>query len=77
MGNFLDGAGREEARCLEVLLCLVFTIFGWEDGIAQAGKVKMKNVFLCMALEIEPRLFYFSKSQSLKYETHDSFLLCI
>lgn len=47
---------------------------GWDSA---SGKVKMKNVFLCMALEIEPRLFYFSKSQSLKCETHDSFLLCI
>lgn len=57
----MDGAGREESRCLYVLLCLAFGIFGWEDGIAQAGKGQDEECFLMPGIRNRTKAFLFLK----------------
>jgi hypothetical protein len=59
--EFFDSAGREESRCLDVLLCLAFGIFGWEDGTAQAGKGQDEECFLMPGVRNRIKAFLFLK----------------
>jgi hypothetical protein len=74
----LYSAGREDSRCLDVLLCLAFGIFGLEDWIAHAGKGQEEECIIMPGFRNRTKGFLFLKnsvSQVLKFTI--SLLLCI